>query len=315
MRRRGRCQACGWPLLPEDDPQADFCGRRECLTRREVARPDLVRLRQMREAAWLAVTRKRTEAMMDAARQRAGSGNADRMASGLAPFVDRPLTTLPPERRRAFETHLRNTIRDSFAAHGGDIPPLAAEDDPQLRRRLASEQPEPAVLSAACAACRGDCCLPGGERQAFIGKTTIDRYRRRHPEATPDDIAAFYLGHLPERSVELSCLYHGDGGCALPREARSSICNAFLCWYRRALDEDHARRPGHGAVVVAVARDHLRDPSEGAPRARVVSVTEAGQITEHPDLTLPALSEAELAPYRRAAAAVNRQAERDRPAR
>jgi hypothetical protein len=34
---------------------------------------------------------------------------------------------------------------------------------------------------------------------------------------------------VPERSVEHSCIYHGEHGCALPRELRSHICNSYYC--------------------------------------------------------------------------------------
>jgi hypothetical protein len=40
---------------------------------------------------------------------------------------------------------------------------------------------------------------------------------------------ALYADAVPERSVERSCVFHGEQGCALPRELRSHTCNSYFC--------------------------------------------------------------------------------------
>lgn len=304
--RGQRCHACGQPFLQNDEPDADFCGRRECLTRRELARPDLVRLRRERDALWLAVTRRRTAPLIAAATERAFGDAPSDVASGLVPFVDRPLVDLPPDHRRAFETHLRQVIKDNFAKEPGP------DDVTEPSKGRTSDAPEPAALAAACAACRGDCCLPGAKSHAFISDGVISWFRGRRPDATPEDVAAHYLSHLPAQHVDGSCVYHGQRGCALPREDRSNICNRFLCWFRKELDATYSQRDGQGLVIVAVSQDHARDSAEGSALVRVCSVTEDGQISNHSDLALPALSSADQTALRAADAAINRRPKRGR---
>lgn len=299
-----RCRTCGAPFLAVDDPDADYCGRPECLTRREVAEPGLVRLRQAREAEWLAVTQARTDPLIAAGKARLSGTKVDRIASGLVPFVDRRLTALPDARRTAFEVHLRDMIRSSF----GSEPDIGSKTgaDPEHRPPLESDDPDSPVQAAACMACRGDCCLAGAHRHAFISEGVIQAYRVSHPDATPEEVEAYYLDHLPKQHVTDSCVYHGETGCALPRERRSTICNSFLCWFRKEFDKACAESSAQGAVIVAVARGHVRDASEGAPLARVVTVSADGAATAQDDLTLPALPRPDAARFEKADAAVSR---------
>ncbi|OSQ45626.1 hypothetical protein MGEO_18085 [Marivita geojedonensis] len=298
------CQACRQPFLEEDELGFDFCGRSACLTRRQLERPELNQLRQAREARWLEVTQRRTAPLLDAVLSRLETP-ASEAVTGLVPFVDRPLVPLPADRRASFETHLRQVVDNSFTETPEGSEPLPPKDDPDYAQRAADEAEEPSVLNAACIACRGDCCLPGGTHHAFLSARTIDRFRWRHPSARAKDVISYYLAALPDESVQGSCVYHGAFGCTLKREDRSSICNTFLCWFRRELDKDHARKPGYGEVVVAIARTHTQRQEEDAPCVRVVSVAEDGVLTEHTDLKLPALSDVELAPFHAALSAVH----------
>jgi hypothetical protein len=43
------------------------------------------------------------------------------------------------------------------------------------------------------------------------------------------ELYALYESYLPDKHVELSCVYHGAHGCALPRAFRSNTCNRYLC--------------------------------------------------------------------------------------
>jgi hypothetical protein len=69
----------------------------------------------------------------------------------------------------------------------------------------------------------------GSVRHAFLDAETIRLYRQRHPGATAADVRAHYLGRIPARSVEHSCVYHGERGCVLSRDERADICNRYHC--------------------------------------------------------------------------------------
>lgn len=84
------------------------------------------------------------------------------------------------------------------------------------------------VVAAACAHCRGCCCQHGGDH-GYLTPGTIARVRSLQPEWSDDDIVQAYLSRIGTRSYHRSCIFHGPGGCALPRSMRSETCNAYLC--------------------------------------------------------------------------------------
>ncbi len=107
---------------------------------------------------------------------------------------------------------------------------------PRLHRRSPGtangadgEEPENPLTVAACATCAGQCCAFGAPAYAFLTVEAFQRFRQRNPGTTSAEVAAHYLGRLPERSVEESCVYHGEHGCALPRTERSDACNSYHC--------------------------------------------------------------------------------------
>lgn len=299
---QGNCQACKLNLLDSDPDDAEFCGRLECLGRRQLGNPKLTQLRQAKEATWLAMTQSRTGPLLERARSEINTG--DDMVTGLAPFIDNPLTPLPKLRRDDFETHLRAAIAESFAEQEDEL--SAPDNDPDFGQRIANEQPEPAVLNAACIACQGDCCLPGAKSRAFISARTINYFRWQHPEMTPDEIADVYLAFLPDQSVENSCVYHGENGCTLPRTYKDDTCNRYLCWFRRKLAKDCAKAPGKGTIVAGIPRNHLRDPSGDGQPVRVVAVSKNGDVEVLSHLKLPALPDHQYREFKNAEAAIHK---------
>jgi hypothetical protein len=100
-------------------------------------------------------------------------------------------------------------------------------------------------FDAACGVCWGACCAYGGN-SAFIDGATVRRLRSARPELTDAQVIEHYLNAVPERTVENSCILHGQAGCALPREQRSAICNDFWCrpvkdWRRLEMTRETAR--------------------------------------------------------------------------
>lgn len=143
------------------------------------------------------------------------------------------LAPLPRERRDAFDRHLKAIID-------------AALDE---RARLTETKPVPPVspalrntARAACAACAGHCCSKGGDH-AYLDDDTIRRLTRGRPELTRRRIRALYLRYLGEETFAGSCVFHGAGGCRLPRTLRADLCNAFYCNPLRRFLREHAGAP------------------------------------------------------------------------
>lgn len=283
-----RCRLCHRPVAAGD---SGVCDAPTCQSRLRVeAAAAIAQHKQRKDDALRALSDRRTRAVRRKAAQEIGVPHQGRIAHGVAPYIDILQQPLPAKRRAAFEAHLRSIIAESFAkADGTDAQPEPPETDPGYAKRLAEEAPEPTVLNAACIVCQGDCCLLGGTRHGFLTEETISCQRWKDPGLTPEALAETYLSYLPETSTTGSCVYHGPQGCTLPRPLRADICNSFQCSARRQLAEAVARRPGTGAVVAGLSRDHVTDPSAGAAFLRVVSVTAAGDVTVHDHLSLPAL--------------------------
>ncbi len=154
---------------------------------------------------------------IDAAAAELGGDPAE-IAYGLVPRQGRPVSSLPDERRTEFGSRLDQLVTLAFT-----------DDRPVPQTERDGEEPENPLTVAACATCAGQCCTLGAPAYAFLTVETIQRFRQRNPGTTGAEVAAHYLGRLPERSVEESCVYHGEHGCALPRTERSDVCNRYHC--------------------------------------------------------------------------------------
>lgn len=240
------CRFCETPLDPHQSAGSGLCGSRHC------------RARAVHEAGrnvfsrdwWDYVEHQRH--VLRAARNelavatRALGVGPERLAYGVVPRADRESVPLPADRRAEFAAHLDAIIAEAFS---DATPPSRPVPDPQARR--AAEAPEHPLAAAACATCRGACCILGGTEHAFLDAATIRLHRERNPGITPGEVRAAFMSRVPARSVEASCVYHTDRGCALPREARADICNRYHCNPQRQLLERSRMLGAEAAVIVA----------------------------------------------------------------
>jgi hypothetical protein len=107
-------------------------------------------------------------------------------------------------------------------SHGADA------DERTLAHPAPLDAVATAVVAATCSACRGACCANGGDH-AFLRTRTLREVMARHPLLDDEAVVALYRSWLPERAMAGGCVYQGGQGCTLPRDLRSSICNAYLC--------------------------------------------------------------------------------------
>jgi hypothetical protein len=180
-------------------------------------------------------------------RARAGSDLPERVVLARLPANERSLVPLPEERRATFATNLASSLDRAF-------------DDPD---RPFPESPEDAagqasLIQAACAACRGSCCTSGGDH-AFLYPDHFRRYLRMHPDRSRDELVSEYLSILPRAGYHDSCVYHGEHGCALPRDLRSNLCNSFLCGDLRDLLSARSGEASPVPVLVCCIRNTMAD--------------------------------------------------------
>ena len=146
----------------------------------------------------------------------------------IVPVHRARLRRLAARRKAAFLTRLRaliSTVRQT----------TAADDERTLDTPEALDEISTRVVAATCSACRGSCCGNGGDH-AFLRTRTLRDFMAAHPEFDDNDVETAYAQRLPEFTLQPGCVYQGAQGCTLPRDMRSSICNAYLCGgLRRAL--------------------------------------------------------------------------------
>lgn len=146
-----------------------------------------------------------------------------------------------PERREKFRAHIAALVEETRA--------------PGELDRDESAAPPPVALASGCAVCKGLCCRHAGDA-AHIDDAAVRRVRALWPELEEADVIALYVNAIPERTVERSCIVHGEHGCTLPRELRSQTCNEFLCVPVREWQEREGTQARPTAMVV-VADDQV----------------------------------------------------------
>lgn len=190
--------------------------------------------------------------------ERATNGHAP-LSHALLPSNDRVLGPLPAAARRRFLTSLADKIErtahePSEGAH--DVTPDSGADP---------------LLNAACATCRGYCCIGGGEH-AHLDVPSLARIRTERGFTSDDAMTQAYASHLPRVHYRGSCVYHAVNGCALPRDMRADICNRHLCASLTQLTRTIAA--GATPPILAIAASSM------APRrTAVISATEIVPVT------------------------------------
>lgn len=155
------------------------------------------------------------------------------------------LSLTPVERIERYAEHLVDIIVQAADCADFDESVYDQHWDAQDKLAFVDERfrrhPELHAMSdRLCTLCKGGCCYAGKEH-AYLSVTTIKRYMDSHQEIPGAQILDLYLSHLNEETITNSCINQTATGCALPRELRSDICNAFFCdplksYQRKALD-------------------------------------------------------------------------------
>ncbi|MGE3164320.1 MAG: hypothetical protein AB7O52_05410 [Planctomycetota bacterium] len=234
---RLRCAICAVVLTRDQEVRGQVCSRPECHRERAT---QVVADRARREQA----LRARGRAIAD----ELGLDAPEARAIALTPSNDRRLTTNSRRRVGSFRDHLTRKISEAFADRDANPPPRYPPSG-------LSERDE-SLLGIACATCRGHCCSQGGTH-AFVGAGTILRYLAQRPAARAREVLADYLSRIPARSYRGSCVYHAEGGCALPREMRSSTCNNYLCRGLWDFQTELTRLNTRSGLALAVDGEHV----------------------------------------------------------
>ena len=178
------------------------------------------------------------EDMVAAGRAQLGKHQA-RVTVSIVPYQNRPVLPTTPKQQQRFWKQLDRLMDFAF------------REEPGVVRHDREDAEQGPLMDAACILCKGQCCLNGGPNNAFLEVEDIQRFRIRNPGATREDIRAAYAALMPEKTSVMSCVFHGEYGCTLPREMRSQLCNSFVCRGQSVLAQG-AQAGDTGAVLLAV---------------------------------------------------------------
>lgn len=155
----------------------------------------------------------------------------------VVPANLRPLTTPPQERVATLREYLvkltEEAVSEATSSRDSDSE-LDSEQTEGERDSADANQAEKAdssfdvLVGHACGTCLGFCCFAGREH-AFLEVSDVRRTMHDKQISHIETIVDEFLSHIPEQTVEGSCLFHGPLGCGMPRRMRSDMCNTTLC--------------------------------------------------------------------------------------
>lgn len=231
-----RCSVCSTPLDVHQVVRGGVCNDARC---RGIAARRAIELRHAEAtAAREAIARTQLPALLQGS-----SLQESQIALIAVPALDAQLSVPSVERRERF----RDSVIAAVTAAAGTAQDAAVVPDEPAEHE--------AVRSATCGVCRGACCRYGGDT-AYIDEAVVRRVRTFQPHLDDAALVALFIGAIPERTVEGSCILHGESGCALPRERRSHVCNNYYCRPIRDWEAETARTGVRPTAVFAVHEDH-----------------------------------------------------------
>ncbi|RYH08513.1 hypothetical protein [Tropicimonas sp. IMCC6043] len=312
-----RCRLCGQPLAVRQD--GDVCDGPTCRTRARIEQNyEIAARRQAKRDRFFEMSVRRAAPLFDELARRLGVEDPDTLPKVMTPYIEPPVEARSLDEVLDLASHIAKITEKAFADGEADLnlygrftvsfgdveeKPRMTRDESQetpatsdeattleefFERREAEAGDEPLALTATCIACGGNCCTRGLAHHAYLTPVDIAYFRHRRPDATPASVIAYYMSHLPARSIARACLYLTETGCAQPRELRSVTCNRFQCGPRREMKEQLDAQGAGMSAVVGLAIDHDRIPEETGEMIRVVTVKD-GKVTVHDDLRLGAL--------------------------
>jgi len=221
---RKRCSVCRTRLAP-DRCTEDVCDDGDCS---EVARwRKQAELTNVRHARFLEQTTAAAQLRDELATEH-GIIAPQQFFVTVIPRFANLVAALPDQRRKTFRKMIELLVDELVTSPDASIernePPLQSLGEHRTGLDLENER----LVGLVCAACGGFCCW-NGDTHAYLRVETLRRLLLERPELHIKQIVDLYVGFLPERSFENSCVFHAQTGCTLPREMRSDTCNSHYC--------------------------------------------------------------------------------------
>lgn len=246
---KARCRVCGKQISDQDWRLFQTCDFWKCRAKQRQERRESRIRREDEYRRRREVLAKRIGQFRDEVADSLGIDEPELFVPVAIPAALRPITRLPQERLSALRDHLTRLV--SGVREEEEDSPCTSLCEETETAATDTEDVSVFFLQQACATCRGYCCLTG-EDLAYLNKGMMSSYLDEHPRHESPEVISRFLSHLPEETCEDSCIYHGEKGCGLPREMRSSICNGFECAEIACLREELRGSAPHRVFLVGV---------------------------------------------------------------
>ncbi len=212
---RSHCPACAAELSLHERHSGGFCLDWQCRWRRV-------------EAQRRADFEQRMLAERDAAALRAKLPEARLAPMVVVRLYQTGLEAVPTAQREAMRSHLM-ALQPQVEALRAAAETRAATPAPDTAQGDCEKQEIDALLGQVCASCTGHCCRPGFGGHGFLDAAALFKLMQASPRLSHVELVESYIGAIPELHHAQSCAFHGEQGCALPRQRRADICNDFEC--------------------------------------------------------------------------------------
>jgi len=226
------CEFCGDAINVHQFVSGNICEQTRCRTHKalKLRRQSIAKEETQLQAIAYSFTKKTF----------AAPGKDTQWDVARVPFNARTIAAPQPSTLSAFRKNLRENLRAVVDS---------SSDSPTSRSDSAeNENPH---LAQACILCKGHCCAHGA-KDAFLSVSHLGRVLHDNQNLSPAALYRQYIGLIPPRSYENSCVYHSEKGCNLPRPMRSDICNNFSCEKRKSLTTRLQNTPSMPIVLVAM---------------------------------------------------------------
>jgi hypothetical protein len=166
-------------------------------------------------------------------------------------------TPVPEKRILEYLNHLSliideaaryQTIEDCVQDEHSD----ALSKQNKIENRFAANPALQKISDQLCALCKGGCCVSGNEH-AYLSVFTMRQQLDKNSHWTQQDLFQQYVARISSHSMDGSCINHTSKGCALPRELRSNICNAFYCSDLKAYQQ--AKQSNEPENILVIQRE------------------------------------------------------------
>ena len=249
-RRSGefRCSVCGVEISRMAARMDHTCRGWKCRQQYHAQLQLRIRQSRVRESVRLQEFQAKLSQYREQHALEEGIDEAESFVPICVPGIVRLVIPVNEERKLQLRENLKRLIEDALELDTCQSEHRSIDRD----ATNSCEMSLPVLTGQACGICGGYCCTDGGDHghlTADVMRTYIDA----NPAVEPEDLIDKYLSYVGSKTYEDSCIFHGAGGCTLPRSMRSDVCNTHQC--NGLKDMSEGVQQGQTRFFVAVSHD------------------------------------------------------------